>query len=425
MSRATSFHISIIALGILALGACDGLGIGEGSGGDGDVPVCDSYPLGEPREPDTLPECCPDFGGAHCVPSEDVPEVFANLVDTCEGGAGMCVPDPFIKKGGVHVPSDCTVDLDGSTGVCLSACIPQVAEFVGILKQDICPATEYCVPCVNPIDGTDTGACALRENSCDADIDGGGDNGGAACPHEGPPVIDPANFPSCDQCGNASCVTKNLVPAEFHSRLNECDAESFCVPNELVETAGNFIPDTCESLAGFEGRCLSDCLPEVQDQADRLPQSSCTADQKCVPCFDPLTGMETGACGLSCDVGAAPGGPRQLPSCCEGPDGAPRGTCIPGELAGDNADSLGEDSCPEDSGLLCAPNDLINDTFVATSCTTSGLIGGGEPGACLPDCLGAVDSILVGQGDCSDGFKCAPCEGPFGGDTGACDFLAP
>jgi hypothetical protein len=418
MSRAISVSLSITAV---ALGACTGIGSSSGDGdGDGDVPICESYPLGEPRDPETLPECCPDYGGAHCVPSEDVPPVFADLVDTCESG-GMCVPDPFIKKGGVHVPQDCTVELDGSTGVCLSACVPQVAEFVGILKQDVCPATEYCVPCVNPIDGTETGACALRENSCDADIGGGG--GGesdATCPHEGPPIIDPASFPSCDQCGDAACVTKGLVPTEFHARLNECDAESFCVPNELIETAGNFIPATCESVAGFEGRCLSECLPEVQQQADLLPQSSCSASQKCVPCFDPLTGMETGACGLSCDVGPDPAGPTSLPACCGGD-----GTCIPSELAGDDADSLGEDSCPEDSDLLCAPNEIIAGTFVADSCTTGGLIGSGEPGACLPECLGAVDSILISQGSCDDGFKCAPCEGPLGGDTGACDFLAP
>lgn len=402
-----------------ALAACQTIGSsGSGSSAD-DVPECESYPLGEPRDPQALPECCPDYGGAHCVPSEDVPEVFAALVATCDGG-GMCVPDPFIEKGGVHVPQDCTVELDGSTGVCLSACVPQVAEFVGILEQDVCPPTEYCVPCVNPIDGTETGACALRENSCDAEIGGGGGETGAVCPHEGPPVIDPASFPRCDQCGDAACVTKSLVPAELHARLAECDADSFCVPDELIATAGNFIPETCESVAGFEGRCLSDCLPEVQAQADRLPQSSCAASETCVPCYDPLTGMDTGACNLSCDVGAAPGGPTQLPGCCGGD-----GTCIPAELAGDDADSLGQDSCPADSGLLCAPDDIIDGTFVAASCTTGGIIGGGEPGACLPDCLGAVDSILVSQGSCDDGFKCAPCEGPLGGDTGACDYLAP
>ena len=51
------------------------------------------------------------------------------------------------------------------------------------------------------------------------------------------------------------------------------------------------------------------------------------------------------------------------------------------------------------------------------------LFGDSQPGACLPDCLGAVDTIFVGKGTCSDGFKCAPCNGPFGGSTGACDFL--
>lgn len=413
----------LCASAFLVTAGCD-IGLSQSTGpnnggGDDDVPFCESYPLGEPRDPETLDACCPDYGDAHCLPSEVVPEFLAGLVATCDSG-GVCVPDPFIAKGGLHVPKDCTVDVDGSTGVCMSGCIPEVGQYAGILKQDVCDSGEFCTPCVSPLDGSDTGACALRENICGADIGGPGGGSGGVCPYEGPPLIDPASFPTCDQCGDASCVDKNLVPVDFHSRLNECDSDSFCVPNELVETAGNFIPTTCTAVAGFEGRCLSECLPEVQERADLLSQATCATSQLCVPCFDPLTGASTGACDLSCDPGADPAGPTQLPACCEG-----RGTCIPGELAGEDADQLGQDSCSEESGLLCAPNDIINGTFVATSCTTGGIIGGGEDGACLPDCLGAVDSILVGQGDCSDGFKCAPCEGPFGGDTGACDYLAP
>ncbi len=260
-------------------------GTGSGNGSDGDAPECESYPLGEPRDPETLDACCSDFGNAHCLPSDVVPDFLSDLVAVCESG-GVCVPDPFIAKGGLHVPKDCMVELDGSTGVCMSGCIPEVGQYAGILKQDTCATGEFCTPCISPIDGSDTGACALRENFCGADLSGGSGGGGGACPHEGPPLIDPANFPTCDQCGNSSCVDKGLIPVEFHSRLADCDADSFCVPNELVETAGNFIPTTYTAVAGFEGRCLSECLPEVQEQANLLDQGTSAAAQLCVPCYD-------------------------------------------------------------------------------------------------------------------------------------------
>src|SRR5262249_14993608 len=113
-------------------------------------------PLGAPVDPATLPEGCPGFGGAHCVAA--VPDERASHLATCDGG-GCCVPDPFIKTGGVYTPKACTA-FDGSAGVCLSGCVPEVGKVASILKQDVCEASERCAPCV--FSGSPTGACDIK-----------------------------------------------------------------------------------------------------------------------------------------------------------------------------------------------------------------------------------------------------------------------
>jgi len=362
-----------------------------------------------------LQACCQEIGGdAHCVPGSHVPNGVKELVGRCDNG-GYCIPDPFILAGGGLEPVEC-LSVNGP-GVCQSSCIPQVQENYALLTQDICDVTERCVPCINPLDGQPTGACDL-ELECSEPPDGDDCPDG---PHEGPPLINPQLLDPCSSCatGGAHCLPADLISASLSGRLAACGADEStkCVPDEFIASAGSFAAPTCRSVGGGEGRCLSRCLPEVLAEADRLPQDSCAATHLCVPCTDPLTGLDTGACGISCDLGPTEP-PLIFPKCCDG-----RGTCIPPENAGEDASNLGRDSCPQDSGLLCAPNDFIDDTFVASPCQTLPLFGDSEPGACLPDCLGAVDTIFVGQGTCSSGFKCAPCNGPFGGSTGACDFL--
>ena len=417
---------SLPALSLLLLSATlAGCQVGDvgsvGDVGDDDpaAPLCDG-PLGPPRDPASLPACCTDFvGGAHCLPSDVVPAELSGVLAECADG-GLCVPDPFIETGGVYTPPTC-VSLSGAEGRCLSGCVPQVQDYWGILPQDDCADDERCVPCVNPIDGTETGICDIAY-TCDGSGGGGGGGGGggqAVCPHEGEPVIDPSTLPAC--APGAHCLSNALVPADMAAQLADCpDGQSKCVPDEFIASGGNFIPPTCESVAGAEGRCLSTALPDVAAQAELLPQSTCTADHLCVPCFSPLDGTETGACRLSCDPGPSEG-PTQLPACCEG-----RGTCVPASAAGDNADRLGEDTCPEDQGLLCAPNVFLQDGYQPATCET-GLIQTlfGEEfaeGRCLPECLPDVDNILIGQDDCEDGMKCAPCLNPLTGEpSGACD----
>jgi hypothetical protein len=246
-------------------------------------------------------------------------------------------------------------------------------------------------------------------------------DGGEPCPHVGPPLVDPSGFTPCPSCPGGHCIPTSLIPPESVGDLGDCDAENKCVPDELIETGGNFIPPTCESIAGFEGRCLSECLPAVAEQAAQLPQSTCEPGQRCAPCYDPFDGTATGACTQSCDPGPVEP-PGMLPACCDG-----KGHCVPASVVPpDEAMQLELDVCPMD--MLCLPDGFADGTFVAQPCTTGTIsfIFGSEyePGACLPDCLTAVDNFLIGQDDCPDGYKCAPClEPPGGNPSGACDFL--
>lgn len=255
----------------------------------------------------------------------------------------------------------------------------------------------------------------------------GGDDGTGAggmeaqCPHTGDPIFDPASLPTCEGFDTCRCVPTALVPPENLDDLGDCDAGNKCVPDLLVETGGNFIPKTCASVAGFEGRCLSECLPAVADQADLLPQDICDPGELCAPCYDPFDQTATGACSQSCDPGPVEP-PGMFTRCC-----SDRGSCIAASsIPPDDASSLGEDTCTAGEEL-CVPDGFADGTFVAQACTTNfGLLGPEyEAGACLHDCIPATDQLGITKGDCMDGFKCAPCLNPLdgGAPTGACDFL--
>jgi hypothetical protein len=407
----------------------------DGSGGAVD-PGC-TGPLGPPQDPSALPACCSDYGGAHCVPS--VPDTLTSFVGQCDGG-GYCVPDDFIKTGGVFTPKACT-SINGP-GTCLSLCIPQVESYKSLLKKDVCADTELCVPCISPLDNKDTGACKIGF-TCDMASGGAGGGtsagtgaGGAdpgACPHMGPPVLDPSSLPACPMCGGGHCVNNGLVPPDQAGKLAPCDAMTTCVPDTLIETGGNFILPTCKSVGGVEGRCASKCIPQVAMQAASLPQDICTADEVCAPCYDPLSGDDTGICKLSCDPGPA-GPPMKLPGCC-----GSLGTCVPSaSVPPDELSKFGGDVCPPGAGLVCVPDAFVPGGVAPPGdktkqmCSTSFLFQlafGFDPkyasGVCLPKCMPDVDKapFPIGDGSCDDdNYKCIPCNDPQnnGQPTGAC-----
>ena len=386
---------------------------GDGGGGSGDAlcgPLTD-VPL------DSLIPCCAEYGNAHCVDS--VPADFVSLVAECPEG-GYCVPDDFILQGAAVQPETCA-SIGQAEGRWMSGCIPQVAENAGLLPKDDAHPGMFCVPCTNPLDGSDTGVCSIG-TTCDGEPGGGGGGtpggGGATCDDPGPP-IDPSLFAPCPNACGGRCVDTFLLPNPNDpaiQKLAECTPGSgqVCVPDDFIKTMGLGVPKTC-SWYGLEGRCMSRCIPEIYEQAEQgfLVQADCDDDEACAPCFDPITDKSTGACDLTCDAGPDPAKPHDLPSCCGG-----IGTCVPEALAGDQADDLGKDSCPKDAGLLCAPNDLMPGSgYVPSPCTPQfnfvSVEPGHEYGVCLPDCLPALDSFFLSDnGQCGGGYACAPCWQP-------------
>lgn len=371
-------------------------------------------PLGKPiplSGINAMTACCQAEGGkAHCLEESKVPGEIRPFVSACDSG-GYCIPDSFLATGAAKPPKTCTAF--GGDGVCLSRCIPQVAENAGLLRNDGCEEDPdaLCVPCINPLDQTDTGACELLtlarcegEGPSDPNVGGGCDDPNT-CNYEAncPPVIEPSTLPSCG--ADAHCVDAALA-GDQAAMLAKCDdGVKVCVPDTFIRTGGKFTPATCKSVAGAEGRCLSTVIPQVAAQAALLPQDTCGANEKCTPCFDPLTGAATGACSLSCDTGPTSQA-QPLPSCCDG-----RAKCVPATSIPDDQESrLEEDSCEDDApGSLCVPNELIaNGPFPA--CNANSFLLGNYTGVCLSDCLDfGIQGVALARGNCQSGYKCAPC----------------
>jgi hypothetical protein len=105
-------------------------------------------------------------------------------------------------------------------------------------------------------------------------------------------------------CGDGRCLAKAAVPEDARDLLAPCvNADELCVPGPFIAAAGSFLVEECRSVGDTEGRCLSLCIPQVADQADFLPQTTCADTERCAPCYDPRTGEDTGACNQGCDTG--------------------------------------------------------------------------------------------------------------------------
>jgi hypothetical protein len=370
-------------------------------------------PLGKPVTPSemsTMATCCQaDGGAAHCLGANRVPSEIQPFVAACDSG-GYCIPDSFLATGAAEPPTTCTAF--GGSGVCLSRCIPQVAENAGLLRKETClGADELCVPCISPLDNMPTGACDLLTLAKCVGDDGKTDDGTATscddpstCNYETncPAIIDPATLTSCG--ADAHCLDAALItdPAQA-ARLGKCsDGTKLCVPDIFIKTGGKFTPATCTSVAGAEGRCLSSVLPDVDKQKALLPQATCTASEKCVPCFDPITGMPTGACSLSCDTG-----PTQAPvtfaQCCDA-----RAHCVPANVVPDEQEgNLDQDTCTDTN--LCVPDQILLNQAIPT-CSANSLILGNYTGVCLSECFSfGIQGLALARGNCASGYKCAPC----------------
>ncbi len=405
--------------------AGDDASVGSSSG-SGTTSCVDTPPA--PMDPSKLPSCC-TAGAAHCVPTASVPSGDIAALAPCTGG--YCVPDPFITNPD-YVPPTCTA-FNGTPGTCLSLCVPQVEQYKSILTQTTCAATELCAPCTNPLTNQPSGACAfVPPTQCAADggRGSGSSSGGSAppgdgappaavCPHTGPPVLDPTTLPACGTEGGAHCLQSALVPANLASQLATCSG-GYCVPDAFIEAGGNFIPPTCASLDGAEGRCLNVVIPQVSAEASQLTQSTCQVFEKCVPCFSPIDGTKTGACNLSCDPG--PTKPIVLfPSCCS-ENGTDEGRCVPTTIIPSaEQKNLDGDSCKASTDL-CVPSEMLNiAAFKPATCSATGFLVGAYTGVCLSKCLSfGIQGIALAQGTCDGTHTCAPCTNPLtGAATGA------
>ncbi|HEY2749305.1 MAG TPA: hypothetical protein VGL86_32025 [Polyangia bacterium] len=428
----------------VAVGGCGSKSAGSGGNGSGsgyifDPCVSDPQPGYDP-ESRGLATCCDD-GPAHCVPDDQVLPALASNLTACSDGKSVCMPDPIIEGGGGFVPAPCTSSVGNAAGVCLSQCIPLVSNNPqsALLGQDGCGDGELCVPCINPVTQVSTGACNINALICGgADGGAGGSDGGGMCPYTGPPLLDPNSFGDCaPACGGAHCLPATDVPAAQQSLLDSCTTKDgmvgLCAPDKLIETGGNFVPKSCASVAGAEGRCVSVCLPSVAAQAAQLPQDTCDDGEKCAPCFNPTAAdptAPTGACSIACDQPADPptilscpwtGPPVVDPSTFPACDGACSGAhCVPAANVPAAEQALLQ-SC---TGGFCVPDPLITSggNFVPKSCTS---IAGAE-GRCLSTCLPPVagEAAQLPQDVCAAGEKCAPCFNPTAADptaaTGAC-----
>jgi hypothetical protein len=229
------------------------------------------------------------------------------LFASCDGGDGICAPDDVIRTGDNFVPSTC-VSIAGAEGRCLSTCLPFVAAQADVLPTGGCGPNERCAPCYDPLaaDPTaPTGACTL---ACDSPAQ---PPVVLECPWAGPDIINPSSLPECSPtCGGAHCAPKALVAEGQQSLFASCDGgDGICAPDDVIRTGDNFVPSSCVSIAGAEGRCLSTCLPFVAAQADVLPTAGCASNERCAPCYDPLAAdptAPTGACSFGCDMPQSP-----------------------------------------------------------------------------------------------------------------------
>jgi hypothetical protein len=361
-------------------------------------------PVEPPRSYET---CCVDRG--RCVPRavlsrrESAEDLERLGPDTCdEAQTALCVPAAWLEDTGSRATTCRTPDqLEGR---CLLDCLPEVQARADALDTADCGDGELCVPCYDPIDGEDTGACKLKGDA----------------PADAPVLYGPC----CQQRGR--CVPRTALERTAESNdvdrfaADSCgDDGSLCVPSPWLEDEPS-PPPTCRAAGALEGRCLLHCLPEVAARAGSLHAADCSEGELCVPCFDPLTGDNTQACHVNGDAPAEP--PRAFGSCCED-----RARCIPrefveGSISESDLARLDGADCPADSNALCIPSPWLSEPGpAAMSCRTAG----DREGRCLLGCLRSVAERTgqLEQSNCEEGWWCVPCFDPIRGDeTGACSL---
>lgn len=385
--------------------------------------------------------CCD--GTAHLIPDFLVPKDFRAMLEIGPSGS-LCVPDEFSTDAN-FTPRPC-ISLFGQKGACLSSCIPQVRDAPVKLPKDVCTGNQLCAPCIDPQTNKETGACNQGAMACDPPEK-----------TEGPcqdyaPTLDISGYASCGP--RAHCAPENLVDEKQRADLGKCqDGVSYCVPDDFLKRGGRYTPPSCKSVGDREGRCLSTSIPKIAAEKATLPVSSCNPiDEVCAPCYDPRTGMGTGACTQGyCDKGPVEP-PKTFEEC-----GANGGDayCVPSNLVPatelKNFDALGCRATPcSEPGTVCVPKKVIDagTAFSPKTCKNgmTGFLAGFmsffknpfdaiskmkeySEGRCLSKCLKEVRpkaKLLGSAKECDADEVCVPCYDPQKLEqgkvpTGACD----
>lgn len=352
-----------------------------------------------------LPDCA--GGEGKCVPpSPMMTKEMTEQLAQCEGSGGAtCVPLSFLRL--KKKPLTKCTSFGGAEGVCVSRAIPTMDKLT-FLPQDRCTPKERCAPCASPLDGRRTGICDLGKPATKPAGECLKDAVKIACPHRGPPVLDVKKLEPCASQG-MHCMPKSVVPADFASQLGPCkDASFLCAPDKALEANGQFIPKTCVSVGGAEGRCMHAEIPQVAAQAKLLPVEGCDTYERCIPCYDPFSGDELPSCRIACDPG--PTKPKLVfEKCVEG-----RGRCVPkSAVPEDMQGNLRAKDC-KDPEALCAPAIVLDRNAKPRRCAFK-LVGfpSDRDAVCVEDVLSL--GFVLSKSDCSEGFKCTPCENPLDG----------
>lgn len=374
------------------------------------TPACHLGADPGPIEPARLfASCC--GGRAKCVPASYASRLASGAdrqrlgSGSCADASDTCVPTAWMDAKPKSVSCEAPGGLEGR---CLLDCIPDVMKQAGQLSRASCSSGEFCVPCFNPLTAENTGVCTQGDDR---------------------PARPAKTFPQCCNLGGkprGRCLPRELTDAQVSVSdaqqlgRDTCAANESCVPEAWVDPDAP--PVKCQAAGALEGRCMSRCLPMVGDQAESLDVSTCDPTEACVPCFDPRTGKDTGACRIGTDKPDGP--PAKFDPCC-GKGNAAEGQCVPKKLLSANAADdqvalLGRDNCA-DPESACVPKDWVNATEIElTPCRTFGIL----EGRCMPTCLPQVsERDTLRRESCRVSERCVPCYSPQTGvATGACSI---
>ncbi len=197
----------------------------------------------------------------------------------CPSKGEVCVPDEVLTAGGKTLKS--CKSIIGAGGCITASDIPAIQQMGGSsLKQDVCTATQLCVPCQDPThNNAPTGICSAigaHQNACGA-TSAATDGGTAAPPLQ-----------TCCKSKNTSngvCISSTAIPASQQSQTKQdtCNAGDKCVPAAFVSN----MPVKCDGGLFGQGVCMDQCFNDMMGTAKSigvLSGKGCGSTEVCVPC---------------------------------------------------------------------------------------------------------------------------------------------